>query len=211
MPSLHSSPSRRVMVQVSLSAETVYFSAICGWTLRSASLANSDVVDHVAEVAGDQRGGPDRVEDLDVGVAHHAQRRLGHRRRGHRCPYQPGARAARLRKPRMNSTLRSFANFRCCVRIEAMSMPTVFVSHGSPTLILEDLPGAGFPGDARLAAAAAQGDRRGLRPLEHRAAGRLDRRAAGDDPRFLRLPGRLSTACTTTRRARRNWRSGWRS
>ena len=41
VPSLHSSPSRSVMVQVSLSSETVYFSAICGWILRSASLANS--------------------------------------------------------------------------------------------------------------------------------------------------------------------------
>ncbi len=40
VPSLHSSPSRSVMVQVSLSSETVYFSAICGWTLRSASVAN---------------------------------------------------------------------------------------------------------------------------------------------------------------------------
>ena len=92
-----------------------------------------------------------------------------------------------------------------------MSMPTVFVSHGSPTPDPGGPAGAGFPRVARLAAAAAQGDRRGVGALEHRAAGGLDRRTAGDHPRFLRLPRRRSTACITTRRARRNWRSGWPS
>src|SRR4051812_23813975 len=53
------------------------------------------------------------------------------------------ARAARVHKPRMSSSS-CFADCRCCVRIEAMSMPTVFVSHGSPTLILENLPARDF-------------------------------------------------------------------
>ena len=41
LPSCHSRPSRRVKVQVSLSAETSYLSTICGCGLRSASTENS--------------------------------------------------------------------------------------------------------------------------------------------------------------------------
>ena len=35
------------------------------------------VVDHVAVIARDVCGGPDRVDDLEVGMHHHLERRLG--------------------------------------------------------------------------------------------------------------------------------------
>ena len=41
VPSCHSRPSRRVKVQVSLSAETSYLSTICGLTTLFSSDANS--------------------------------------------------------------------------------------------------------------------------------------------------------------------------
>jgi hypothetical protein len=40
-PSCHSSPSRSVNVQVSLSGLTFHVSTICGWTCRLRSSANS--------------------------------------------------------------------------------------------------------------------------------------------------------------------------
>ena len=126
-------------------------------------LGEQHVVDHVAEVSGDQRRGPDRVEDLDVGVAHHAQRRLRRPSHGSRPanPHITAATAARF-PPTDHEPPLCLANFRCCVRIEAMSMPTVFVSHGSPMLYpREGRAGARLPGDAR--ASSCRGPRRSSR------------------------------------------------
>src|SRR5882757_481326 len=41
LPSLHCKPSRRVKVQVSLSADTSYLSTICGFTSNLSSIANN--------------------------------------------------------------------------------------------------------------------------------------------------------------------------
>ena len=41
LPSCHSRPSRKVKVQVSLSADTSCLSTICGWTALFSSVANS--------------------------------------------------------------------------------------------------------------------------------------------------------------------------
>ena len=69
-----------------------------------------------------------------------------------------------------------------------MSMPTVFVSHGSPMLILEDRPARAFLASLGQLAAAAQGHHRRVGPLGHRRAGRVDGAQARHHPRFLRLP-----------------------
>ena len=91
-----------------------------------------------------------------------------------------------------------------------MSMPTVFVSHGSPTLILEDLPARAFlaslgqllPRPKAIVAVSAHWN------TERPAVSTARRPETIHD--FYGFPER-STACTTTRRARRSWRSGWPS
>ena len=55
-----------------------------GLDLEIGVLGEQDVIDHVAVVARDQRRGPDRVEDLDVGMRHHAQGLCSRRRGRHR-------------------------------------------------------------------------------------------------------------------------------
>ena len=76
-PSCHSSPSRSVKVQVSLSSLTVHLSTICGWTCRFAVEREQRVVDHHAVVGADQRRGPDRIDNLEIRVQRHFKRRLG--------------------------------------------------------------------------------------------------------------------------------------
>ena len=75
-PSCQARPSRSVKVWVSLSADTSYLSTICGLISPFASVAEQRVVDHVAVVADDVGGGPDRIEDLEVRVHHGPQRLL---------------------------------------------------------------------------------------------------------------------------------------
>ena len=61
---------------MSLSALTSYLSTICGLISPFSSVREQRVVDHVAVVAGDVRGGPDRVDDLEVRVHHRLERDL---------------------------------------------------------------------------------------------------------------------------------------
>ena len=85
-PLLHTRPSRRVKVQVSLSADTSHLSTICGWTCELLVEREQHVPDEIAEAALDIGGGPDRIEDLQIRV-HHRPDRL---RAGGRCTEQPG-------------------------------------------------------------------------------------------------------------------------
>ena len=90
VPSWNSSPSRRVKVQVSLSSEVVHLSTICGLICEIAVEREQRVVDHVAVVADDVGRGPDRIEDLEIGMVDDPERRLGlRRRRPCRAPQAP--------------------------------------------------------------------------------------------------------------------------
>ncbi len=86
VPSCHSSPSRRVKVYVSLSGETSHLSTICGLVCSFSSSAEQRVVDEIAVMGRDQRGGPDRIDDLEVRMHDRPQHRLGGRRLGRRQP-----------------------------------------------------------------------------------------------------------------------------
>ena len=100
-PSCHSRPSRSVKVQVSLSSLTLHLSTICGLTCELLVEGEQRVVDHHAVVRADQRRGPHRIDDLEVGVQRHLQRRLGAKAAGAKArlappgPTRPRTRGAR--------------------------------------------------------------------------------------------------------------------
>ncbi len=91
-----------------------------------------------------------------------------------------------------------------------MSMPTIFVSHGAPTLFMSDAPARAF------LASLGQQIPRPTASWRYRRTGiptcRLSRSSAGPtrSTTSTDFPSR-STNCATPRRARRSWRKRWQS
>ena len=100
-PSWNLSPSRSVNVYVSLSSLTSYLSTICGCDLELRVGREQRVVDHVAVIAGDVRGGRDRVEDAQVGLRDELENLLPEPAR----PAQPAPPPAPARRSRRSNDI----------------------------------------------------------------------------------------------------------